>query len=446
MSTALTIVQLLLLLIAIIAGIALGITFARRAEGFDGSTCEGDEKCQPQLALITNVADSLSNGRRDVFDMIRNTPNMPESERCLINFYALGARFTGYLGPFESGFYNYKDATLASLKMGCRVMILEIDYWDVPGTCGNYFPRIAVRDKANRNVGASAPTCDSLPANQNFPTTSSIMDVCTVLAKNAFGQAVPNPEDPLIVVLYLLRLPPANGPGDNSAQLTYMSNIAACLAPLLPMALTSNAKGAFTRQNNPGGLLEGKITDYSRQVLFFCNQDTSAFEKAATGTYPASKDLHYIVHLQLTYKSKRLGTTSPSPSKGTATAILDTAQEYNNTPADQLTSTQTSTNNIWTMCFSDDPALPVPQKITDSIMNKLGVHCIPINIWDASGASSYMFDKDHFKVHSFIPKPKPLRHISQPEALPAKQEKPADANGGFQPVPQALSSSTPFGP
>jgi hypothetical protein len=447
MSTALIIVQLLLLLIAIVAGVALGITFAKRyqqAEGFDGSSCDGDAKCKPQLTLVTAIGDGLANGRRDVFDIISKTANMPVEEQCLVNFYALGARFAGYLGPFNSGFYDYKDATLSALKMGCRVMILEIDYWDVPGTCGNYFPRIAVRDSASRNVGASAPTCDSLPASTTFPSTSSIMDVCTVLSQNAFSSAVPNQNDPLIVVLYLLRLPPANAPGDNSAQLTYMSNIASCLAPLKEMILTRSADGGnFTKQQQPGTLLTNNITSYSRQVLVFCNQDTSAFRPPTTpaGTYTAANDLDSLVCLQLNYKLTQLGTTSPSPTTGTPSAILDTADSYNQIPANQVSTIQTSTNCTWTMCFSQDPALPVPQTTTDSIMNKIGVHCVPINIWDASGAYSYMFDKDHFKTHSFIPKPRALRCIKQPIVVPSPQVPQAKTYGGILPTPDGLSTS-----
>jgi len=432
MSTAL---YLLFILIAVVAGVTLGMTlmkYTKGVEGFDGSTCDGDEKCQPQLNAVMKLGDDRKNGRRDIMDMLRNTTDMPSEQQCLVNFYALGARFVGYLGPFEGGFYDYKNATLAALKMGCRVMVLEIDYWDVPGTCGSYFPRIAVRDKAGRNVGNSSPTCDSLPSKKDFPTTSSIMDICTVLSQNAFGNASPAPDDPLIVVLYLLRLPPANAPGDNSVQLTYMSNIAACLAPLLPMAVQSNANGGkFSRQEQPGILLTNNIQDYSRQVLFFCNQDTSAFRGAGI---TAALDLDYIVNLQLTYKIAGLGTTSPAPSNGTVWGVLDTVESYNQIPPNQLTPIQATTNGCWTLCMSQDPSVPVPNKICDTIRDNIGVHCVPINIWDV--AYNYMFDKNHFKVHSFRPKPRPLRYIKPPKAEPATQAPQADAKGGSlqQPV------------
>ena len=431
-----TVIHLLLILIAVVAGVSLGLTLmkhAGRTEGFDGSSCDGDDKCQPQVTAVTKLADIRKNGRRDVNDAISKTTDMPPEQQCLVNFYSLGARFVGYLGPFQGGFYDYKDATLAALKMGCRTMVLEIDYWDVPTTCCNYFPRIAVRDKAGRNVGSSTPKCDVLPSTANYPTGSSIMDICTVLAQNAFSYASPNPTDPLIVVLYLLRLPPANAPGDNSAQLTYMSNIAACLAPLLPMAVRTSAHGGnFSRQQQPGILLTNNIKDYSGKVLFFCNTDTSAF-RTATG-YTADIDLDYIVNLQLSYKLTQLGTTSAAPTTGSAFGILDTADSYNQIPSNQTTPIQTSTNGTWTLCMSQDPAVPVPQAMADSIQQNIGVHCVPINIWDA--AYEYMFNKDHYKVHSFVPKPKPLRYIKPPVAKPATQVRSANANGGDLAEPQ----------
>jgi hypothetical protein len=83
--------------------------------------------------------------------------------------------------------------------------------------------------------------------------------------------------------------------------------------------------------------------------------------------------------------------------------------------------------------MSQDPAVPVPQTTADSIRDNIGVHCIPINIWDA--AYEYMFDKDHYKVHSFVPKPKPLRYIKPPAADPALPPPNVDSNAGNLAIP-----------
>jgi hypothetical protein len=62
------------------------------------------------------------------------------------------------------------------------------------------------------------------------------------------------------------------------------------------------------------------------------------------------------------------------------------------------------------------------------IMNKIGVHCVPIQIWSTS--YDYMFDKNHFGKYSFLPKPENLRSRIRPTNIPAPAAKQTDANGG----------------
>jgi hypothetical protein len=97
-------------------------------------------------------------------------------------------------------------------------------------------------------------------------------------------------------------------------------------------------------------------------------------------------------------------------------------------PSDKLAGIQASTKSVWTMCMEADPKTIVSQKSTYQLQKSIGVHCIPIQIW--SGDYDYMFDKDHFKVWSFLPKPPALRFTIPKTAIPAKAAPQTDSNAG----------------
>ena len=310
--------------------------------------------------------------------------------------------------------------------MGCRTFVLEIDYMD---SCP-IFPRLVVRDVNGRirsNEASSLPTCNTLDQ-------SNIKAVCNTLRVAAFGPAVQNPNDPLIVVLYLLRLPPRDKVGTgNTTLLTYLSNVAKCLAPLLDKTVDNIGNGGtFARQQQESTLLTNNIVDYQGRVLFFSNADTSPF-RTTTTQYSQNEDLDYIVNLRLTYKQSQLGCTS-NKSGGTPYSLLETAESYLTLPPDQIESMRDETKLRWTICFAADPSQPVPQKTYDEITADIGIHCVPIQIWDTK-TTNFMFDDSHFKVWSFIPKPTELRFRRPPIAVPQEQVPQANSHGGLLRTP-----------
>jgi len=392
-------------------------------EGFaDNNTakfnCGKDGSCNSQMKLVQNYADARGGSRSSV-DQAIEEDGMEDQETCLVNFYTLGCRFAGYLGPFAQGYFAHEAATSA-LKMGCRTFVFEIDYFNE--LCDTY-PRLVVRNSAkiSQSVINKATDCNSI-------TNSNIFDTCTALAQTAFSGSI---TDPLIIVLYVLRDPPDNGKKDYDAvRRTYYTQIAQGLAPLLPFAVTTTIDGNFYRQMNESVLLKTDIRNFKKKVLFFSNASTEVFRKAPTPV-PTDQDLDYIVNLRLTYTQTPLGVTlSTSPnSNGSIFGRLDSTEAYKEVPPDQIKSTaDTISTGTWTICLSPEPNEIVPQETTELLQKKFGIHCIPIQIW--APEYDYMFTKDYYKIYSYRPKPPPLRVPMNKVIIAGNPNKAADANGG----------------
>ena len=429
-----TVSYLLVLLIIIVTIAVMFHAFQFHVEGFDTLVQDyrSSSGYKTQVALVHELQEIRSNGRRDYNDMLQAS-NVPVEEQCLVNFYSLGCRFTGYLGPFIKGCFDTDTAVLAALKMGCRTLVLEIDSY--PDICkGSPYPRLVVRDKPS-NLNTTAENCIN-GANVLDPNSetnqcqtadnSNIFDTCTSIARYAFSNSVPNPADPLIIVLYILRIPSE----DVKIKTTFFSDIAKGLQPLLNNAVNILASGGnYSRQAQESALLSNPISTYAGQTLFFCNADTSVF-RTQTGI-PTNLDLDFIVNLRLSYTMGRVGCATQNAttnSGGTKFGLLESVGGYTQIPDGSVSSTQAMTKSTWTLCLDTDPSQIVPEKSTDQLMQQIGVHCIPIQMW--SKDYDYMFDKNHFGKWSFIPKPQPLRQTIPATSIPASAAPQTNSNGG----------------
>jgi len=430
-----TVSYLLILLIIVVTIAAIFRAFQFQLEGFDASMKDykNSSGYKTQIALVQGLQEKRFNGRRDYNDMLQSS-GVPAEEQCFVNFYSLGCRFTSYLGPFLGGYFDTDNAVLAALKMGCRTLVLEIDYYS--DACEAVFPRLVVRDVRGGNI--SDPTSDVKCQN---PQQSNIADTCASIANYAFSNSVANPADPLIIVLYFLRTPPTdNTPTQNGTLLSFFKHVAKGLQPLLNNAVNILAAGGnYSRQAQESALLTNPISTYAGKVLFFSNADTSIF-RSQKGI-PSNDDLDYIINLRLTYNQNQFGVTknTTTNSNGTKFALLESVDGYMQIPPDKAAAIQASTNSMWTMCFDNDPSLVSPKASIDQLMQKIGVHCIPIQIWSTGDKSyDYMFDDKHFKKWSWLPKPQPLRYTIPKTAVPASAAKETNSNGGEIPTPSGM--------
>jgi hypothetical protein len=427
-----TIAYLLVLLIIVVTAAVIFRAFAFQMEGFDSSMPKGGSVYTNQLALVEKLRDQRSNGRRDFNDMLATRTDLPKEEYCFVNFFTLGCRFTGYLGPLgpsPPGYFDPDRAVLSSLKMGCRTLVLEIDYYE---QCTNklnlptYYPRLVVQG-SNANERLNDSTSDVVCQSDD---RSNILDVCTSIARHAFSNSVPNPADPLIVVLYVIRIPPTN-------LKKYYGQIAKGLRPLRANTVNILAAGGnYSRQAQEASLLMNPISTYSGQTLIFCNADTSIFR-----TEPANdpiEDLDYMVNLRLTTFNQQMGVTSKitSNSAGQPKAHLDSITSYLTLDPAATTTAQNETNNKWSLCLSPDPREVISKDKVDKVMKTIGIQCIPIQMFSTGENSyDYMFaDDDHFKTWSFIPKPPAFRVKIPTTFMPGEAAPQTDTKGGEIPT------------
>jgi len=428
-----TVFYVLLIVLVLIA--ATAISYYISVEGFKDKE-DDTSGSKMQKGLVSDLADKRAQGRQDYVEAIQHS-DMTGDEQILVNFYMLGCRFAGYLGPFKQGFFAPEAAVTSALKMGCRVFVYEIDYF---GDSGDTYPRLVVRNAAQISQSVVQKETDI-----NNDTNSNILEVSKAIANNAFSGAsgIMNPNDPVIIVLYVIRDPPrAEGAKQidyDTTRRTYYSRIAAGLAPLLSRDISTTIDGNYYRQMNESKLLKNSMDTYKQKVLFFSNASTEIFRTlpANVPAIPTNLDLDYIVNLRLVSNQTTFGVTlkaSPN-SNGGKFGILDSANSYMDIQDKDIESTEkTITNGTWTICFAQDPATIVPETTVSRLQKKLGVHCIPIQMW--SSDYDYMFTANYFKTYSFVPKPEPLRVPANVIIVPAPAAPQADSKQGVLATPK----------
>jgi len=386
-----------------------------RQEGFANE----DTTKSNQIATLSTMYSGTSGGKRPFQEGLGD---MPESDQIFTNFYCLGCRFTGYIGPTDHSYYDPDIAVQTAVAAGCRTFVLEIDYINNCIDEKKYFPRLVVRDVRGRLIENEAGITEKC----NSDAYSMIRDTCEKINYYAFASSCQNASDPVILVLYFLRQPP--GAYDDPMVLTYFSNVAKMLAPLSTHFLQNESTGTYYRQGQEGQLLMNKLSSYAKKVIVCSNANTSGFRGKS---YAATEDLDYITNLRLSYTQTPLGITDNTA--GASFGILETAEDFMIVPSDRARTVISETKLKWTICFSADPFRAVPKKTYDTITKTYGVHCVPIVLHDP--ASQYMVTDALFKTYSFIPKPPELRYTKPPIVVPAEPSKKTDANGGMLRAP-----------
>jgi hypothetical protein len=384
-----------------------------------------ETRYQTQVKTLSDKYNPTASARRPVTDLLAKGDVMPEVEQNFVNFYAMGCRYTGYIGPMEDGYFDPDVAVQLAVNSGCRVFVLEIDYLDeCKGETVKYFPRIVVRDAQNKlriKYNSNRPICNS-------PAHSNIKDVCDKINFYAFAESCQNRTDPVVIVLYFLRQPP--GSYKSKTVLDYYSNVAKALAPFQNRLLTNELDGGtFYRQKQEGRLLINKITEYNNKVLIFSNANTNGFREVQT--YSPIEDLDFLVNLRLSYTQTKLGITSND--SGATFGVLETVEDYLTIPSDRVDEVVENTKLRWTICLTRDPTVAVSKNDYLKVSNSFGVNCIPAMLFTEN--NDFMFTDTTFKTYSYMPKPEPLRYIKPPVVIPAEPNPSTNANQGLLRAP-----------
>lgn len=360
-----------------------------------------DSAYTKQVALLSKKYDPYSSKKRPISELVKNT-KISESNQCFVNFYSLGCRYPGFLGPANNGYWNPDIAIQLAVNSGCRTFIFDIDYIT---NCDNLYPRMVVRNSKGISIIKDDVLC-------NDATNSNIKEVCDKINFYAFSSCE-NKKDPVVIVLYFLQKPP--GENNSITVLNYYSEVAKALSPFKNRLLDSDVNnGVFYRQKQENMLLINNITDYNGKVLIFSNANTSGFRESPI-KYSSYEDLDFLVNLRLQYTQTQLGITE----KGTGAGILEVASNFMNIPSDQLQSTVQHITKNWTLCLSTEQ---IDKDTYGKITNTYGVHCIPTTIFDDN---TFMYSKDLFEIYSFIPKPDKLCY-KKPAKVIASEPNPAN--------------------
>jgi len=418
-----------ILVCAILLTVFVGLLLYKVIQKTDVQDSQSDFRLEAnyknQVKLLSDRYNPVASARRPVTDLLSQNV-VPEFEQCFVNFYALGCRYSGYIGPIDEGYFDPDLAIQLAVNAGCRTFILEIDYLDeCKGEAVKYFPRLVVRDAQNKlriKYNSNRPICNS-------PTHSNIRDVCEKINYYAFAPGVQNASDPVIIVLYFLRQPP--GSYKSKTVLDYYSNVAKALSPFQNRLLKNElGGGTYYRQSQEGRLLINNIKEYSGKVLIFSNANTTGFRESQI--YSPNEDLDFLTNLRLMYTQTKLGITE----SGSAApfGILETVEDYMTIPPDRTDEIADATKLRWTVALSQNPSKSVNEQTYNKITSTFGIHCVPIQLFDTKN-NEYMFTDKTFKTYSFIPKPEPLRYIKPPVVIPAEPNPSTDAKGGMLRAP-----------
>lgn len=408
---------LLILLLCIVAVLVIKVSYTVSSEGFSSTpSYKLSTEYKKQVELLSNTYSGSASGKRPLQASIGS--DMPESEQIFTNFYSLGCRFTGFIGPMDNSYYDPDIAVQQAVATGCRTFILEIDYIEECDK-SKFFPTLVVRDIHGRLIVESEsnkPKCNSVD-------NSNINSTCKAINTYAFADSCQNNTDPVVLVLYFLAQPP--GSYNSPTVLQYFSNVAKMIAPLSSHFLGSEPTGLYNRQSQEGQLLINKMSDYKNKVLVFTNANTSGFRE--NNTYASTDDLDHLVNLRLSYTQTKLGITDNT--SGSTFGILESTDDFMTIPTDRADKIINDTKLKWTICLSKDPFKSVSEATYKKITNTYGVHCIPIILHDIP-ANQYMFTDKLFQKYGFIPKPKALRYVKPPVVVPAEPSPTINAHKG----------------
>ena len=398
-----------------IVALTVATAYFYSTEGFAvAPDFKSQDAYKKQVKLITDAYSPLADGKRPV----------KEKDQIFVNFHSLGCRFTGYIGPNETSYYDPDIAVQQAVAAGCRVFVLEIDY--IPDCDNDYYPTLIVRDSGGfrrEKDESRIPLCNS-------DAYSTIRETCEKINTYAFSSSSQNASDPVVLVLYFLRQPP--GAFNSKPVLDYYSKVAIALRPLQDRFLKNESTGIYHRQRQEGQLLMNKIRDYNEKVLVFSNANTSGFREKPP---KASEDLDYMVNLRLSYTQTKLGVTENGT--GSTFGVLQTVEDFMIIPSDRSETAINATKLKWTICLASDPFATVSQENYKKITETYGVHCVPILLHDIP-ANQYMFGDTTFKTYSYTQKPEALRYTKPAIVVPAEPSKKIDAKGGALAMPSLM--------
>ena len=298
-----------------------------------------------------------------------NSANIPQNSTPMVNWRPLTVRLAGYLGgdiTVRDGVFDMTKGIQLALTLGARCFIFDIDYLDEK-PCE---PRVIHRD--SNGVMRSLHT-------------GSIKQGMATLNNMAFT----NNYDPVIVVVYLRRLPVGK-----TQKSTYLKAVAAELSPLATYHLGSTEQGNFHNCRSEKSLFLSEITNFQKKFIVLCNYNTNLLP----GTPNPKDNLDFWTNARLYLDpngmSSSLGSvTTPVPNGQIAYAKVGATQQLLAVPPD-TTSSPSTTNyitgatNTFTIALSDVEDVFTTAQLS-TLLNTLGIQSVPLDVVRLGSSSEY---------------------------------------------------------
>jgi len=281
--------------------------------------------------------------------------SMKTDNQALYNWRPLTVRLVGYLGGsngLENGVFDMKFGVDVALKLGTRCFFFDIDYLDA-APCR---PLLLYRDKTGYKRSLNS---------------GSILDGMTALSTNAFT----NNTDPILIILYLHRLPPGK-----KQQETFFLNLAKSLNPLASNHLGLSEQGNFHNCGSENTLFSSSIKTYQQKFIVCVNYDTSQL----TATTTPTDNLHYWNNARIYQDSQgidaTLGSVTPSVAQGGSAHIkVASTDQIINTEEAKQPAYAVSCSSVFTISLAP-PEYDYTNAKMETLLNVLGVQCVPLDV------------------------------------------------------------------
>jgi len=312
-------------------------------------------------ALGTSI-DTLTPNDASVTALVLNktTPyndrSINTNNNTLLNWSPLTVRLTGYLGGKVSGLdgvFDMKNGIKYALELGARSFVFDIDYLDTK-PCQ---PVLINRDAAGYMRSLN---------------TGSISDAMTELNEKAFLTNY----DPVILVLYLRRIPPGN-----NQQAAFFTSIAEAMNPISMNHLGLTEDGNFHNCGSESSLFQGDIISYQKKFIVLCNYDTTQLPNASN----PKDNLNFWINCRIwqdVNSTHTIGSVSKPVSAGTAYSTVGSTSDFLTIPG--------SSNNGTTEFINRHSSTyvialgPVEEILTikqlSTLLPTLGIQSIPMDI------------------------------------------------------------------
>ncbi len=365
----------------------------------------------------------VSQGRRPAAVMAREglktdkftIPPLQADQNALINFSILTCNNAGYLGPSKNGVFGEEDSIRIAYEAGCRAFVLHIDFIDdVPE-----FPQLIVRNAAGDKI------CNN---------TGSIAKTVRAIADGApRGVAA----DPIIIVLFIHRLPSKNAYDPNSVN--FMKKIATSLEPLRARHLGLTSDGDYRRQGQQDSLFIRNRSNFDGKFILLTNIDTRAFRD--TKRYPGIpplEDLDLWTHGRLVCDtSSNLHFVSPMEQTKDVQPMIETYNYFSNIPEDRLTRIVARSKIQWTIVMNNYNEKLPSYTTLKKLLDEYGASCVPVNIFDDDTKQlvSSFFAKDMYVTSGYRPKVEAMRYNKPQPVMLSTPNKQLDAKDGMIGIP-----------